>query len=85
VAVIGAKMTTDDDRAKRTIYNIEEKLKKFQELTKKGGGSAGQISALQKQQIAQSATQMGKLIEQLEAVSPGFLEVIKGRIPDYKK
>jgi hypothetical protein len=85
VAAIGVKMTSNDDRAKRTIYNIEEKLKKFQELSKKGGGGTSAISPLQKQQIAQSATQMGKLLEQLETVSPGFLEVIKGRLPDYKK
>ncbi|MGD9187084.1 MAG: hypothetical protein PVI89_02680, partial [Desulfobacteraceae bacterium] len=62
-------MTSDADRAKRTMYEIEKKLNKFKKLSKMEADDPGSITPHQKRQIARSATQVGKLLKQIEALS----------------
>lgn len=78
-------MTSDVDRAIRTMNEAAEKMKKFQKLSKKGAAGLGSITHHENRLIVRSVTRMGKLLKQIEAVSPGFLETFKGKLPDIKK
>lgn len=78
-------MTPDVDRVKRKLYEIEERLEKFQKLLKKGDDGDGSITPHQQRQIAQSTTQVGKLLKQIDAVSLEFMRAFKSKLPDIVK
>jgi hypothetical protein len=78
-------MTSDGDRVKRTMNDLEEKLKTFQKLIKEGDDGAGSTTPLQQRHIAQSASQVGKLLKEIEAISPGFMAAFKGKLPGVVK
>jgi methyl-accepting chemotaxis protein len=76
----GAKMTSNADRIKNSMTQVEEQIKTVEKLLKQGVDDAGSTTARQKRQIAQSANQVGKLLTQIEALRPGFIEAFKGKL-----
>jgi aminoglycoside phosphotransferase (APT) family kinase protein len=73
-------MTANGDQTQRMLNDVAEKIEKLQQLSKKGANGQGSTTPHQKRQIAQSAAQVGELLKQIEAHSPGFMEMFKAKL-----
>jgi hypothetical protein len=84
-AVKGSMMISNGDQTNQRINELAEKMKKLQKLSAKRTNGAGSITLHQKRQIMQTATQVGKLLKQIETLSPGFMGAFKDKLPNNVK
>jgi hypothetical protein len=69
-----------DAAIKYSMSEVEQKIETIQKLLRNRVDDAGPRTPHQQRKITQSATQVVKLLEEIESLSPGFMDSFKGRL-----